>query len=201
MAADIRIHEICKDDGNEAAVVKRGQGNWVGANVQNTDWANKTAATIRFKRAINPTVDANNPIPIPNAGTNYSYEKVLCFYMEAPPDNNIQNFKFYTDGAIGWTGVTLHARVVAANWSANADATAIAQGYKIPLLTHDAGYANAATYVVGNQLSMVAGVAQIVAGYDNMYFGNFLYLQVGVGTTASAGTLAAETMTFAFDEA
>jgi hypothetical protein len=71
--------------------------------------------SIRFKQADNDTVDANNPIPIPAAGTNYSYLKQLRFYAATTPSNTINNLKFYTDGANGYgTGVTLGAKAPAA---------------------------------------------------------------------------------------
>jgi len=69
---------------------------------------NVASGSIRFKQADNDTVDANNPIPIPGAGTNYSYIKQFRFYAATTPANTINNLKFYSDGANGFgTGVSL----------------------------------------------------------------------------------------------
>jgi hypothetical protein len=43
----------------------------------------KTNGTVRFKKADNPAVDTNDPIPIPSAGNEYSYTKTLRAYMGA----------------------------------------------------------------------------------------------------------------------
>lgn len=71
---------------------------------------NVASGSIRFKAADNDTVDANNPLAIPGAGTIYSYVKQLKFYAASTPSNTINNLKFYTDGANGFgTGVGLAA--------------------------------------------------------------------------------------------
>jgi hypothetical protein len=71
---------------------------------------NVASGSIRFKAADNDTVDANNPLAIPGAGTIYSYLKQLRFYAATTPSNTINNLKFYTDGANGFgTGVGLTA--------------------------------------------------------------------------------------------
>lgn len=71
---------------------------------------NVAAGSIRFKQADNDTVDANNPIPIPAAGTNYSYLKQFRFSAITTPSNTINALKFYTDSSNGFgTGVGLNA--------------------------------------------------------------------------------------------
>lgn len=72
---------------------------------------NVASGSIRFKAADNDTVDANNPLAIPAAGTIYSYLKQLRFYAATTPSNTINNLKFYTDTANGFgTGVGLGAK-------------------------------------------------------------------------------------------
>jgi hypothetical protein len=72
---------------------------------------NVASGSIRFKAADNDTVDANNPLAIPGAGTIYSYVKQLRFYAATTPSNQINNLKFYTDSSNGFgTGVGLTAK-------------------------------------------------------------------------------------------
>lgn len=79
-----------------------------GSTTNNVDGGN-----LRFKVADNDTADALNPVPIPAAGTNYSYLKQLRFNAGTTPSNTIDNLKFYTDGANGFgTGVGLAVKAV-----------------------------------------------------------------------------------------
>ena len=66
---------------------------------------NKTSGTVRFKNADNATVDLNNPMVVPTAGTDYSFEKKLRLNA-AGTFTQISNLAAYTDGANGLgTGV------------------------------------------------------------------------------------------------
>lgn len=73
MAATIQIHELTTDADTGV---------------------NKTSGTIRFKAVASTTsttADANDPLVVPAAGTDYSFVKKIRAYMEAPPDINITN--------------------------------------------------------------------------------------------------------------
>src|ERR1041385_8474829 len=71
----------------------------------------KTSGTIRFKKADDATVDANNPLVKPAAGSERSYEKWLRLNVSVAPTGQITNPKFYTDGANGYgTGISLYVR-------------------------------------------------------------------------------------------
>jgi len=76
MAATIQLHEMSALDAG----------------------GDKTSGIVRFKDADNAVVDLNNPLVIPAAGSIYSYSKKLRAYMEAPPDTQIGNLRWYTDG-------------------------------------------------------------------------------------------------------
>jgi len=80
MAATIQIHEMSALDSG-------------------TD---KTSGTVRFKDADNSTVDSSNPLVVPAADSIYSYTKKLRPYMEAPPNTNISNLRWYSDGGNGF---------------------------------------------------------------------------------------------------
>ena len=142
----------------------------------------KDSGTVRFRNSDSATVDANNPLVIPTAGTEYSYEKWLRLKVTVAPDNNISNLKAYTDGANGWTGVGLHAKAVAT--------------YATPALaTATAGYTNAFTYTSGAALNL--GTAAVTGTGEK---GSHCVMIMTVGTTATQGTLTAETLTFSYDE-
>ena len=151
-----------------------------GAGPTTTD---KTSGTVRFKTADNATVDTSDPINIPTAGTNYSYEKWLILNVTVAPDTNISNLKFYTDGGNGLgTGVGLYAKAVTA--------------YSTPALgTSTAGYTDAFTYTSGSALSLGAGPYTSTGEK-----GDHAVLLMTVGTTASPGQTASETITFSYDE-
>lgn len=110
---------------------------------------NVASGSVRFKQADNDTVDANNPIPIPAAGTNYSFVKQFRFYAATTPANTINNLKFYTDGANGFgTGVGMTASAPAAYAGTATSGTTTS-------LT-DSG-ANFGTEVVGMVLEITGG--------------------------------------------
>ncbi|MDX1399844.1 MAG: hypothetical protein R3204_15055, partial [Oceanospirillum sp.] len=75
----------------------------------------KSAGAIRFKNADNAVVDGNDPLLVPTADREYSYEKWYQMYMEAPPDVSVENLRFYTDGTKNWQAlVKMWARTVSA---------------------------------------------------------------------------------------
>jgi len=147
---------------------------------------NVASGSVRFKQADNDTVDSNNPIPIPAAGTNYSYIKQLRFYAATTPANTINNLKFYTDGANGFgTGVGFNAKTGAS--------------YTDPISLGAADMTSgtdAFTYSSGSPLSVSGSINNPSTGA----FGDYVKLQMTVGTTASQGTTGSETLTFGYDE-
>lgn len=149
--------------------------------------SNVDGGTLRFKVADDATVDANNPIPIPPSGTNYSYIKQLRFScVTTAPSNLVNNLKFYTDGS-GWTGGTgvgLNAKTSASYTNPATQGT-----------TALSGTASAFSYTSGSPLS-VTGSTATAGGV----FGDYVQLQMSVTTTASPGTTTSETLTFAYDE-
>lgn len=153
-----------------------------GASPSGTDVA---GGAVRFKQADDDTADAVNPIPVPGAGTNYSFLKQFQFYAADTPDNTIDNMNFYTDGANGYgTDIGLNALTES--------------GYTQPIIlgAADAGGADA--------FGFTSGAPMIISGSidnpDTGEFGHYLKLQATVGTTATQGTKSAETFTFEYDE-
>lgn len=146
----------------------------------------KTGGTIRFKMADNATVDTSDPITIPS--TNYirgSYHKKLRLYCATAPDTQIDNLRAYTDGANSFgTGISVVATLPGVTWGANA--TSILS--TVSLFDYTSGSPA--------DLDAVDSAAITATGFG----GDMLALQMTVASTASSGTLSAETLTFSFDE-
>lgn len=171
MAATIQIHEMTTDA---------------------TTGVNKTSGTVRFKSVASTTstaVDANNPLTIPPSGTDWSYVKKLRPYMEAPPDTSISNLRWYTDGSSGFgTGISVNAKNIGTTFGTHYD-------------TEMSGGSDLFGYTSGSPLDGDGTDAgPFVPGDDNSYIGDIIELQMAVASTASSGTLTAETLTLAYDE-
>lgn len=166
MAATIQIHEMS-------------------ALAAGTD---KTNGTIRFKGADNATVDANNPLAIPTSGYTYSYTKKVRPYMEAAPNTQIDNIRWYSDGGGFGTGISVYAKNLGVTWGAN-------------YVTEMSGGASLFTYTSGSPLDGDGTDAgPFVPADDDSYIGDLIELQMWIADTASPGTLVAETLTLAYDE-
>ncbi len=171
MAATVQIHEMS-------------------ATMTGTD---KTSATIRFKLADDATYDANDPITIPSSGVTESFRKVIRMNCTGAPGTQIDNFKFYSDGANSFTqGITVNA----SNYSAS-----MGDGGVLPT--------NASLQLTGtvNYFDLTSGAFMDLDAIhtsvktDTGYFGDIVALQMVIDTTATSGTKAAETpVTFAYDE-
>ena len=154
---------------------------------------NKDGGTVRFKNADNATVDLVNPLIVPTANREYSYEKWLRFYIGATgPSSQITNLEYYMDGAKGWqAGVKL--------W-ADTDAT-----YSTPVIPtetndppqHDASsMSDAFGYTSGTPLSLGAGPYSSTSADMGSYL--VLVMEVEIGSTPEL--LTAEQATFEYDE-
>lgn len=136
-----------------------------------------------------------NPLVKPSAGSNYSYWKSIYLNADTSPSGTINNIKWYTDGTIGWTGVTLKAGVVntydqATGTEGTTGDEANAGHAETPTMT------DAATYTSASPLSLTGSINNPSTGKISQ----ILILQATVSTSAVAGALSAETATFAYDE-
>lgn len=147
---------------------------------------NVDGGALRFKVADDDVADANAPVPIPAAGTNYSYIKQLRLNASVAPSNVLNNIRFYTDGGNGFgTGIALNVRTNAT--------------YTNPLTqgtTALTGTANAFTYTSASPLAVAGSLTAPSTGP----FGDYVQLQAAVSSTAVAGTSPGEVLTFAVDE-
>ena len=161
--------------------------------IKECNGAGPTATTITAARfcttdAYNPTT--TNPLVKPSAGTNRSYTKTFYLNADSTPAGTINNIKWFTDGSIsGWTGCTLFA-------GTNASYT---QATGTPGTTgDDSGVAttDATTYTTGSPLSVTGTLSNPSTGKISDY----VMMQLDLSTSAVAGTLASETITWRYDE-
>ena len=165
MAATVQIHEMS-------------------AAAAGTD---KTSGTIRFKAADNTTVDTNDRLQIPAAGSIYSYTKHARFYFQSGPSVDIQNLRCYTDESISFgTGVGVQYDVPAGGLGT---------------------FPNINTNISGTDLFSRGSGDPVDLDAINTgphtgtgYKGDHIRMQMSVASTAGPGQLTPETLTFAYDE-
>lgn len=163
---------------------------------------------LRFKTADNATIDTVNPVPIPAAGTNYSFIKSIYVKCDVAPDTQIDNFRLYSDGGGFGTGITTSVgdQFPVKN-SGSSSGYAVATGTigttgtemtvnntdvttKTDLFTFTSG-----SPMTGPSISEAGSIINL-AGETT----NYVILQVAVGTTATPGNKTDETLTFLYDE-
>lgn len=171
MAATIQIHEMTTD--------------------ANTG-VNKTSGTVRFKdtpSTSSTAVDTSNPLVVPTSGTNYSYVKKLRAYMEAPPDTNITDMRWYSDGTNSFgTGIAVTAKNLGTTFGTH---------YKTAM----SGGSDLFGYTSGSPLDGDGtDTGPFVPADDNTYIGDIIELQMSVASTATNGALSAESVTLAYSE-
>lgn len=146
----------------------------------------KTSGNIRLKNADSAAVDAANPIPVPQAGSNFSFEKWLRLSCTLAPDTQIENLQAYTDGANGMgTGVSVHYKTEGT--------------YAQPAQPADAtGFSDLFTATSGSPIDMDATNTGPFTTTGDM--GDYLVLLMEVASTATQGATPTETITFSYDE-
>ncbi len=151
--------------------------------------ADKTSGTVRFKDADNATVDLNNPLVIPAAGTIYSYTKKLRAYMQTAPAVQVDNFRWYSDGTNNFgTGIGVTVKNLGTTWGAN---------YK----TQMGGGADFFSYNSGSALQGdVTDTGPFTSTEEGDYIGDLIELQMSVANSATSGSKGPEAVTLALDE-
>ncbi len=146
--------------------------------------------TIRFKRADNSTQDANDPVPIPSSGYEYSWRKSLKLRVPTTgPDNEIRNLRFYSEGqSLGIDREILILKDATYTQGSSGDESAAISAVNVD------------TYTIGSPLTIEAG--QVFAAAET---GNgtqdFVELQARIGPTATAGnSSAAKGLVYRYDE-
>lgn len=161
--------------------------------IKEVNGAGPTATTITTSRfctadVYNPGTDYPLVKPEP-AGTNRSYWKTYYLNADTSPAGTINNVKWYTDGTISWTGITVFAGTT--------DTYTEATGTQGTTGTDSAVATTAATtYTSGSPLSVTGSISNPSTGKITDY----VVLQADVSDSAVAGTVAAETITWRYDE-
>lgn len=143
------------------------------------------------------TAGTTNPIVKPAAGTNYSFWCVTRLYFSGSGTGTINNIKWFTDGSSG-LGTGRGLRVGTATAYTQATGTTGTTGTELTVGNYASftlGNADAFTYTTGSPLS-VTGTTTNPSSAD---FGDYVVMQATVGTTASAGASATETITWRYD--
>ncbi|MFQ5774186.1 MAG: hypothetical protein ACE5GS_06700 [Kiloniellaceae bacterium] len=163
---------------------------------------NKTSGTVRFKNADDANVDLNDPLVVPSAGQEYSFEKWLRLQIAGGTFTQISNLRAYSDGANNF-GAGIKA------WYA------VSGVYMQPVVPDEAAdppqsaaagspVENMADLFTATQASPIdldgINVGPFTDGSPAEEIGDFLVLVLEVEPAASQGVLAAETLTFAYDE-
>lgn len=146
----------------------------------------KTSGTVRFKNADDATVDTNDKMVIPTSGSDWSYEKYLRLEITVAPDNQIENVQAYSDGTSGFgTGVNTWYKVVGS--------------YTQPAeMTSSTGFTDFFTSSSGSPIDMDGNNAGPFSSTGDI--ADYLVMGLEVQSTATQGTLTAETLTFSYDE-
>lgn len=156
---------------------------------------------IRFKQADDATIDSNNPMPIPAAGTEYSRWKQVYLYCATAPSTQVDNVKLYTDGGGFGTGITVKVGDGTQTKNSGSDA-----GYDVSdaneVITNHTDVAAATdlfTYTSGSPRTVsISEAGAIINAIGETT--NYCVLSMEVINTASPGNLADETITFQYDE-
>ncbi len=145
----------------------------------------KTSGVIRFKNADNALVDSGDPMVIPAAGADWSFEKWLRLNLTATrPSDKIDNINFYTDGANGFgTGISVWGRSISA-FSTPAE------------LTTSTGLTDAFTWTSAAPLAISSGTFSTTG----THMGSHVVLAMEVSLEATVGALSTEPITFSYDE-
>ena len=155
---------------------------------------NKTASTIRMKSvpstAPNGTdIDTNDPLIKPGAGTIYSYVVKIRAYMDVPPDTQVDDFEWYSDGSNNFgTGIGCEIKNVGNTFGTYYDTAMV-------------GGADFFSYTSGAALNGVqTNTGPFTPADDNTYIADIIEMQISVASTATNGALPPEQLTLAWNE-
>ena len=168
-----------------------------GATPDNT---NITSINTRFKADdAHTTAGADNPIRVPDSGTNYSFWGTMRLNVNTNADSNtINNMKWYTDGTnnLG-TGIGLDIAAASAYDQAvgtEGESGSAIDGNHSHLISPVTGAFN---YDSDNPFDIDATVTGTSSTGE---IGDFVIYQITVADTAEAGASTQETASFQYDE-
>jgi len=136
---------------------------------------------------VNP--GTTNPLVRPASGYNYGFWKTVFLNADTTPSGTIDNVRFFSDGAIGWTGVELLAGTDPSYTQATGTTGVTGDVSSVAIV-------DASTYTHLAPLSVPGSISNPSTGKISDY----VVLQAKVSTSAVAGTLPTETLTLRYDE-
>jgi hypothetical protein len=162
--------------------------------------------TIRFKNADDATIDTNNKLVVPGAGTKYSYWKHLYLKCSNADSHTINNVAVYSDGSnsLG-TGIDCVIGLQFPTKNSGASTGYEVAGADEELAAGHGGITSVASifnYTAGeaNDLDVSISESGSVINAANETT-NYILMQMTVASTASPGDLTDETATWSYDEA
>ena len=154
-----------------------------------------TVTNVRFCTTDDDDPVATYPIPIPDAAQNYSYWKSLRLKFTGTY-TQVTNVNIYSDGTGFGTGITVYIGDETGVTYEQATGTPGTTGDEL-VATHTGITAETDlfSFTSGSQMTVDATTISGDPGYAKE-----VVLQMKVESTATAGTLAAETITWQYDE-
>lgn len=157
---------------------------------------NKTSGTVRFKNADDANVDTSNRLIIPTSNREYSFRKMLRLRLGLPPAVDVDNLQAYTDGAKGWETAVKAWYATKINYAVG---TVPNEANDPPQWPSVVAMTDLFTATSGSPIDM-DGFNPGPYSSGSHQIGSYLGLVLEVELSATQGTLAAETLTFAYDE-
>lgn len=136
---------------------------------------------IDFISADNATNSLANRTTYPVVADDRSFEKWLTARIDAAPDNQCDNWQFWTDGAVQ-SNTTLYAGVTATGATPTDSNSTVAT-------------TDATTYTSGSKLSWDTSALTSIG-----HVTEFLVLQLDAGASATAGNWGQEVLNYSYDE-
>lgn len=142
---------------------------------------------LRFKSALDNTNDNNDPLIIPSAGTNYSYDKACRVAVTGGTFTQLSNLRLRVDTDPIGTGLDLFYGFTGtyAQPSGATDST---------IAVTDFGGSTNYGWLSGDSSG------HTMDSNNTGQWGDLVYFQIDIGTTASAGEITDFTITARYDE-
>jgi hypothetical protein len=152
----------------------------------------KTAATVRFKKADNATVDSNNPLVKPASNYDRSFIKSMRLFCSTAGTGTTTaaSPRFYASGAAG-TGIVLYAKATSTATYTQATAAATGTGEASTWVDVSTSYYDSTHF-----LTLGAGGAFT----QGNALGNYVEIYMRIDSTVGAGTSSGVTFTISWDE-
>ncbi len=189
MAADLSIYfDLGGSDGNPGT---------------NQDTDGFGPPNLRFKQEDDAIINTADAMPIPAAGTNYSYWKQIYVNCDTAPATSVDNLKFYTDGVGFGAGIAVKVGDEFPTKNSGSDAGyEVADGAVEMVANHGGltGSTDVFSFTAGGMLvgPTISEAGNIIDAQNET--SNYMVFQMEVTNAASAGDLADETFTLQYDE-